>query len=122
MQKVLVLVRQDVNDLLQAIRGEIVMTPRLLELVNEIYDAKAPRTWVKVSWRSDGFGNWFSSLTDRCQQYRDWLGRTPKVYWMSGFFSPTGFLTSVKQESVRKVGRAFPLPVPLPPTFSPFVC
>ena len=103
-QNVLALVKEDVNAMLQAIRGEIVMTPRLLQIMNEIYNAKAPKSWVKVSWRSDGFGSWFSSLVDRCQQYERWLQRQPKVYWMSGFFSPTGFLTAVKQQSVRKVG------------------
>lgn len=47
-------------------------------------------------------GIWYGSLLLRDEQYRTWLkSGKPYCFWMSGFFNPQGFVTSVQQEITR---------------------
>ncbi len=43
-------------------------------------------------------GLWFAELVKRHEQLNDWLLHDrPAKYWLTGFFNPQGFLTSVRQ-------------------------
>jgi len=108
-QMVVGLVRHMLVVLQQAIRGEVVMTPELVQALNAIYDARVPPTWLhnaggdEISWMSPTLGLWFGILTQREEQYRSWLdNRRPYSFWLTGFFNPQGFLTATKQEVTRK--------------------
>merc|ERR1711871_1868061 len=108
-QNVVSKTRATLNELLQAIRGEVVMTPELLQALNSIFDAKVPPTWLftpggdEFSWLSPTLGLWFTSFIGRDTQYRTWLESTrPVVYWMTGFSNPQGFLTAMRQEVTRR--------------------
>ncbi|KAJ8610701.1 hypothetical protein CTAYLR_005659 [Chrysophaeum taylorii] len=113
LQRVIVLVRGELRAMLQAIRGEIVVTAQLLQSIDNIYDAKVPLPWVRspggdeISWLAPTFGRWLSGLADRDAQLRAWLDNLvasaarPKSFWLPGFFNPAGFLTAVQQEVTR---------------------
>ena len=49
MQKVINTVRQTLNDLLLAIDGTIIMSENLRDALDNIYDARVPSFWRKVS-------------------------------------------------------------------------
>jgi len=96
------------NTVIQAIRGEVVVTPLVVSVINAIFDNKVPDSWLyspggdEISWMILSLGNWFTGLLDRDAQLRQWLtGNRPSVYWLSGFFNPQGFLTAVQQEVTR---------------------
>ena len=105
LQAVLALVRNMLQNIQAALRGEVVLTGELQDAMNAIFVAQVPHTWVytatsdEFSWRAPNLPHWFNSLTRRDAQLRDWLGEgRPPVYWMTGFFNPQGFLTAMKQE------------------------
>ena len=102
MQKILTLVRRTLIDLKMALEGTIVMSDELKETLDYMYDAKVPDNWKKLSWRSTTLGFWFTELLERDGQFKRWCfhGR-PKVFWMTGFFNPQGFLTAMRQEVTR---------------------
>ena len=102
MQKILTLLRRTLCDLGMAIEGTIIMSDDLKDILDNIFDAKVPEKWAKLSWRSSTIGFWFTELLERDMQFKTWCfkGR-PTVFWMTGFFNPQGFLTAMRQEVTR---------------------
>ena len=101
-QKILSLVKQTLKNLLMAIEGTVVMNDELKEIMDNMYDARVPLLWEKLSWQSSTLGFWFTELIERDAQFKKWCfsGR-PKVFWPTGFFNPQGFLTAMRQEVTR---------------------
>ncbi|KAF7256141.1 hypothetical protein EG68_07439, partial [Paragonimus skrjabini miyazakii] len=89
MQRVISTVRNTLTDLKLAIDGTIIMSENLRDALDNIFDARIPSTWRKISWESATLGFWFTDLLDRNAQFSTWLfeGR-PLSYWMTGFFNP----------------------------------
>nr|WAW84836.1 axonemal dynein heavy chain C [Halisarca dujardinii] len=102
MQRVIVTVRSTLLDLQLAIDGTIIMSETLRDTLDSMYDARVPKLWQKISWDSSTIGFWYTELLDRDTQFRSWVfqGR-PRVFWMTGFFNPQGFLTAMRQEVTR---------------------
>jgi len=102
-QRVLSVIKTSLNDLEQAIAGTIIMNETLQGTLNSLFDALVPATWARLSWPSPTLGYWYANVIKRVRQLHDWIenGR-PKAYWLTGFFNPQGFLTSVKQEMTRQ--------------------
>ncbi|XP_061847250.1 dynein axonemal heavy chain 8 isoform X2 [Colius striatus] len=102
MQKVITILRSTLNDLKLAIEGTIVMSENLRDALDNMYDARIPQVWKRISWDSSTLGFWFTELLERNAQFSTWLyqGR-PNVFWMTGFFNPQGFLTAMRQEATR---------------------
>lgn len=46
MQKVISIVRKTLSDVVDAIDGQIIMTPDILDAINAIDDAKVPTQWI----------------------------------------------------------------------------
>lgn len=86
MQIVLTLVRTTLKNLLLAIDGTIIMSAQLNDALDNMYDARVPGAWVKVSWISASLGFWFTELLQRHQQFFSWIfdGR-PRAFWMMVF-------------------------------------
>ena len=101
-QKIILLVKSTLNDLLLAIEGTIIMNEQLRDAFDNIYDARVPKVWKRGSWTSSTLGFWFTELSERNIQFTTWCfkGR-PNVFWMTGFFNPQGFLTAMRQETTR---------------------
>jgi len=95
-------IRSTCTDLRLAVAGTIIMSPKLQDALNFIYDGRVPPAWVAVSWPSPSVATWIGEVQRRFEQLDSWArtGR-PQYYWFSGFFNPQGFLTSVRQEITR---------------------
>eukprot|EP01063_Lacrimia_lanifica_P018008 TRINITY_DN2498_c0_g1_i2.p1 TRINITY_DN2498_c0_g1~~TRINITY_DN2498_c0_g1_i2.p1 ORF type:complete len:1214 (+),score=616.18 TRINITY_DN2498_c0_g1_i2:88-3642(+) len=96
------LIRSTLKDLKLAIAGAVVMTPALQEARENLFDARVPPKWVVVSWPSPTMGLWFEEVLTRYKQLDTWTKEDrPAKYWLTGFYNPQGFLTSVRQEVTR---------------------
>ncbi|XP_041950591.1 dynein heavy chain 8, axonemal-like [Alosa sapidissima] len=102
MNRIIAVVRTSLNDLKLAIEGTIIMSENLRDALDNMYDARVPNLWKKLSWDSSTLGFWFTELLERNIQFHSWVfeGR-PKTFWMTGFFNPQGFLTAMRQEVTR---------------------
>uniref|UniRef100_A0A8B9FAK4 Dynein heavy chain 5, axonemal n=1 Tax=Amazona collaria TaxID=241587 RepID=A0A8B9FAK4_9PSIT len=102
MQHVISQVRTTLTDLKLAIDGTIIMSEELQDALDNMYDARIPKLWFRISWESATLGFWFTELLERNQQFSSWLrdGR-PNQFWITGFFNPQGFLTAMRQETTR---------------------
>lgn len=102
LQAVISLVRANLKDLKLAIDGVIVMSAPLQQIMDSLFDAKTPASWLRVSWETSALGAWFMELTQRTAQLQSWLqDGQPACYTIGLFFNPVGFLTAVKQEMTR---------------------
>lgn len=74
----------------------------MTETLDYLYDGRIPGHWLKVSWTSSTIGFWYMELLNRHSQISLWVFREkPRLFWMTGFFNPQGFLTAMKQEISR---------------------
>lgn len=114
MQNIFTIVRKILVDTCDAIDGQIIMTPDILDSINSIFDSRVPNQWVydptgaEISWIIPTLAKWFNDLVERNKQLYEWLkGSRPYTFWLGGFFNPQGFLTAMKQEVTRmhKVGK-----------------
>jgi dynein heavy chain len=97
-------VRNTLEDIQQAIMGEIVMSSQLENLYNSILVKRIPAAWMAVGYPSlKGLEGWLADLVERIKFMRRWMemGRV-KVFWLPVFFFPQGFLTAVLQNYARK--------------------
>jgi len=109
LQSVISKVKSTLNIVMQAIRGEVVVTAEIMDSINAVYDARVPKSWLyspagdELSWLAPSLGIWYGGLILRDTQYRTWLqtSNRPHSFWMTGFFNPQGFLTAVQQEITR---------------------
>lgn len=89
MQRVITTVRTTLKDLKLAIDGTIIMNENLRDALDNMFDARVPAFWKKISWESATLGFWFTDLLDRNTQFNTWLFQgKPNVFWMTGFFNP----------------------------------
>merc|ERR1719261_1978322 len=91
-----------------AIDGQIIMSPELVAGIKLMFDLRVPVPWVydpsgaEIAWLNPTLSGWLSSMVNREYQLRTWLMKDrPISYWLTGFFNPQGFLTSVRQEITR---------------------
>ncbi|CAJ1374899.1 unnamed protein product [Effrenium voratum] len=89
------------KQLQKAVKGIIVMTGELDDMFNAELNNLVPAIWTK-----DNIGypclkplnSWFEDMILRFDFFRDWIeGGIPVAYWISSFYFPQGFLTSVLQ-------------------------
>lgn len=117
MRKVHVLVRSLLKRVMQALRGEIAVTPALAKVTQEVFEGQAPRDFVfdavgeEVSWRALSLSGWVDTFIKRREQLGNWLEKAPTSFWFGGFFNPRGFLTAIRQGVSRKQDKRRELPL-----------
>lgn len=99
----LVSVRRSCVELQRGIKGLVVMSADLDLIFDALYNAKVPSAWLKTYPSLKPLGPWTRDLLQRIEQLATWVEDIyPRVYWLSGFTYPTGFLTAVLQTTARK--------------------
>lgn len=80
------------------------MTDALEDTFNNITFNIVPKFWAKKAYPSmKPLSSWFTDFIARVHFFRQALNSRPKMYWISAFFFPQGFLTSVLQIFARKM-------------------
>lgn len=70
MQRVISRVRITLIDLKLAIEGTIIMSENLKDALDNMFDARVPALWKKISWDASTLGFWFTDLVDRDAQVK----------------------------------------------------
>eukprot|EP00232_Nephroselmis_pyriformis_P029065 CAMPEP_0182867354 /NCGR_PEP_ID=MMETSP0034_2-20130328/8675_1 /TAXON_ID=156128 /ORGANISM="Nephroselmis pyriformis, Strain CCMP717" /LENGTH=4528 /DNA_ID=CAMNT_0024999703 /DNA_START=83 /DNA_END=13669 /DNA_ORIENTATION=- len=87
----------------KGIKGLVVMSSDLDQIYSALLGARVPAAWLKTYPSLKPLGPWTRDLLQRIHQLKTWVDEGyPKVYWLSGFTYPTGFLTAVLQTTARK--------------------
>lgn len=80
------------------------MTDALEDTFNSLSINEVPKSWSKRAYPSiKPFSSWFLDFIQRVNFFTEALTERPKMYWISAFFFPQGFLTSVLQIYARKM-------------------
>jgi len=92
------------NDLLKALKGEMVMTVTLEAMADSLFTNRVPEVWEAVAYPSlMPLANWVVDLVARVTFLQKWIDDgTPLAFWISGFFFPQAFLTGSLQNYARK--------------------
>lgn len=88
-------------ELQKAVKGVIVMTGELDGMFNALLNNQVPTIWTNggVGYPSlKPLTSWFEDMILRVSFFRDWIDHgVPNAFWVSAFYFPQGFLTSVLQ-------------------------
>lgn len=92
------------EELLNSIKGNVIMSQEMENMYNSILTGKVPEKWAQAAYPSmKGLNSWFEDLIKRINFLATWLTQgNPSAYWLSAFFFPQGFLTSTLQTYARK--------------------
>ena len=103
--KLLLKIRSSIIQLNKALKGEEVMSADLDKMYQKILNNQVPELWNRFAYPSmKALASWFDDLILRIQFFKSWIDNDnkPLAYWLSAFFFPQGFLTSVLQNFARK--------------------
>merc|ERR1719335_396190 len=80
------------------------MTADLDAMFNAMLNNRTPTLWEKVAYPSlKPLSSWFADMVLRVDFFREWIvNGIPNAFWISSFYFPQGFLTSVLQEKSRE--------------------
>ena len=102
--KLLLVMRKSLVDLLKAIKGLVVMSQELDRMFASLLNNQVPLLWSQNAYPSlKPLGSWVTDLFERVAFMRNWLVQgEPVCFWLSGFFFPQGFMTGALQNHARK--------------------
>nr|XP_040043942.1 dynein heavy chain 2, axonemal isoform X1 [Gasterosteus aculeatus aculeatus] len=91
-------------ELEKGIKGLVVMSSSLEETFQYIHDARVPPLWEKAYPSLKPLASWTKDLGLRVNEFARWAEtcQPPKLFWLSSFTFPNGFLTAVLQSCARQ--------------------
>jgi len=99
------MIHSSLKDLHKGIQGLVVISTELEDMFDALFNNKVPDAWGNTFKSIKSLAPWVRDLDQRISQLQDWVANgAPKVFWLSGFTFPTGFLTALLQTSARKNG------------------
>jgi dynein heavy chain, axonemal len=105
--KLLGAMKRSLNALQKGIAGTVVITAELEAIFDALLVGRVPPAWGFCYPSLKPLGLWVRDLLARVDQLSSWVNKDlPRVFWLSGFTYPTGFLTAVLQTSARRNGLA----------------
>jgi dynein heavy chain len=104
--KLLSVIHSEINEVLKALKGLVVMSQSLEATCSSLYVNRVPKTWAAKAYPSlKPLQSWVTDLVLRCEFLERWIDNgIPNVFWISGFFFPQAFLTGTLQNYARKYG------------------
>ncbi|GBG24991.1 Dynein heavy chain 6, axonemal [Hondaea fermentalgiana] len=97
-------VESSLQELDKATRGLVVMSAELEDMFQRLLYQRVPASWHAAGYPClKPLGSWTNDFLARLDFCHCWLTQGPPTsYWISSFFFPQGFITSVLQMHVRK--------------------
>nr|CAB3238687.1 dynein heavy chain 3, axonemal-like [Phallusia mammillata] len=97
-------VRSSLQDLKRALRGLVLLSSELEDVLDNMLVGKVPSLWASKSYPSlKPLGGYVSDLIARLQFFKTWVTHgKPVVFWISGFFFTQSFLTGSMQNYARR--------------------
>lgn len=80
----------------KGIKGLVVISPELEEILTAIADNKVPKAWSFAYFSLKPLANWAEDLRNRYEFFAVWSQKgIPFHFWAGAFTYPTGFTTSL---------------------------
>jgi dynein heavy chain len=97
------IVKESLSDLQKALKGQSLMVPSVEEVMISLLNGQVPEMWRAYSYPTTETSLlWFRNLKARIEFFREWVGKgSVESYWISAFFYPSSFLTSILQNYSR---------------------